>query len=132
MLTGQKTQGAWRSLHAWYKYASGRGSKPSQQDLNKMEVEFKALFKLEPPPGEPIPVLVAPFDVEDDVPSKEEIEDAVLGLKSNKPPRPTGMQAEHLKEWLAAARKEEDLDTKCWSSLVDTIQHVFETGKIPT
>jgi hypothetical protein len=96
-----------------------------------MAVYFKALYKITPPPGEPIHVLVAPFEVKDGVPSAEEVEDAVLGLKSKKAPGPTGMRAEHLKEWLAAARKEVNPDIKCWDSLVELIQHVFEKGEIP-
>jgi hypothetical protein len=65
-------------------------------------VEFKAVFKHTPSPGESIPILVAPFEVKDDIPSKDEIEDAALRLKSKKAPGPTGMRVEHLKEWLAA------------------------------
>jgi hypothetical protein len=105
MLIGHNLQGIWRSRQAWYTHTSGRGLKPSRQDLNKMEVEFKAFYKLTPSPGDLIHVLVDPFEVKDYVPSEEEVEDAVLGLKSKKAPGPTGMRAEHLKEWLAAARK---------------------------
>jgi hypothetical protein len=60
------------------------------------------------------------------------VEDVVLGLKSKTPPGPTGTRAEHLKEWLAAARKEVDPDAKFWDSLVELIQYVFEKGEIPT
>jgi hypothetical protein len=54
--------------------------------VNKMEVEFKALYKLTPSLGEPVHVLVVPFEVKDDVPSEDEVEDAVLGLNLKKPP----------------------------------------------
>jgi hypothetical protein len=81
---------------------------------------------------EPIPVLVAPFDVEDGVPTEEEIEDAVGRLKMGKAAGPSSMRLEHLKEWLAAALMEVDTDTQRWSVFVELIQHIFRTSQLPT
>jgi hypothetical protein len=81
---------------------------------------------------EPIPVLVAPFDVEVGVPTEEEIEDAVGRLKMGKAAGPSSLRLEHMKEWLAAAIMEADTDTQRWSVFVELIQHIFRTSQLHT
>ena len=56
-------------------------------------------------PGENIPVTVAPAEVDDLVPTEDEIEDAVKKLRRNRSGGPSGMQAKHLKGWLAASNR---------------------------
>ena len=68
-----------------------------------------------PPPGDNIPVTIEPSAVEDGVPEEEEIEWAVKRLQNNCAGGASRMQAEDLKGWLAAARREEnerDIATK--------------------
>ena len=48
-----------------------------------------------------------PFEVEDKVPEEGEIEWAVKRLRNNRSGGPLRMRAEHLKGWLAAARRRE-------------------------
>jgi hypothetical protein len=132
MLDGSNLQGAWRALQACYKHASGRGSKPSHQDSKNMEVEYTALYKCTPSTCEPVPVMVDLFEVNDDVPSGEDIEDAVLSLKPRKEPGPTRIRAEHLKEWLREAQMETHPYTQHWSLLVELVQLVFKLGQIQT
>ena len=57
-------------------------------------------------PGENIPVRVQPVKVDDSVPTEDEIEEAVKNLRRNRYGGPSGMQAKHLKGWLAASRRE--------------------------
>jgi hypothetical protein len=61
---------AWRSLQGWYNNASGKGSKPAHADLEKLVAEYSTLYTRANPPGDPIPILVAPFDVDDEVPKE--------------------------------------------------------------
>jgi hypothetical protein len=41
MLKKDKLKGVWSALKAWYKHAYGRGCKPSHDDLDKLEAEYK-------------------------------------------------------------------------------------------
>ena len=59
------------------------------------------------PPGENIPISVEPFLVDDSVTTEVEIQWAVKRLQNHLSGGPLGMQAEHLKGWLAAERKKE-------------------------
>jgi hypothetical protein len=77
LLKKDNLKGARSTLKAWYMHAEGRGSKPSCDDLYKLEVEYTSLYRRGNPPGEPVPVLVAPFDVDDGVPLEGEIADTV-------------------------------------------------------
>ena len=63
------------------------------------------LYSYVPSPGEKIPVTVAPAEVDDLVPTEEEIEDAVKNLRRNSSGEASGMRAEHLKWWLAASNR---------------------------
>ena len=54
-------------------------------------------------PPEWIPILVAPFDIDDVVPEPDEIVRAVQGLKNGKAPVPPKVRAEYLKEWVEEA-----------------------------
>ena len=51
------------------------------------------------------------FEVEDKVPDKGGNEWAVKRLRNNRSGGPSRMRAEHLKGWLAAARREEKGET---------------------
>ena len=59
------------------------------------------------PPGDNIPVAIKPFEVEDSVPEEGEIKWAVKHLRNNRSRGASRMRAEHVKEWLAAARRAE-------------------------
>ena len=45
---------------------------------------------------------------------------------------PSGMQAEHLKSWLAAAKEEEKSDPSRWKIVVEIIHLEFVTGELAT
>ena len=63
------------------------------------------LYSYVPPPGTNIPISVEPFLVDYSVPTEGEIEWVVKRLRNHRSELPSGMQAEHLKRWLAEARK---------------------------
>ena len=42
------------------------------------------------------------------------------------------MRAEHVKAWLKLAQQEENPDTHHWDTLVELVQHVWQTGEMPT
>jgi hypothetical protein len=53
-------------------------------------------------------------------------------LRWGKPPGPSGTRAEHLREWLNAAERENDPDPGRWNKMMELVQHAFETGEFPT
>ena len=65
------------------------------------------LYSYVPPSGTNIPISVEPFPVDDSVPTEDKIKWAVKRLQNHHSGGPSGMRAEHLKGWLAAARKKE-------------------------
>jgi hypothetical protein len=124
-------KGAWRSLQGWYRNASGKGSKPAHDDLEKLVVEYSALYTRTNPPGEPIPILVAPFDVDGEVPKEGEIEDTVERLKLDKAPGLSGIESEHLKMWSDASKTSKDPDPVKWNKFVELVQRAFATEELP-
>ena len=70
-------QEAWHRIQGWCKAAVGRAPPPTQVTLKKIMAERVALYSYVPPPGENIPVVIQPFQVDDSVIEKEEIEWAV-------------------------------------------------------
>jgi hypothetical protein len=53
--------------------------------------------------GDPIPIWVAPFEIDDNVPDEREIADTARHLKWGKSPGPLGIRSENLIQWLDAA-----------------------------
>ena len=125
-------QGAWDRFKSWYRQASNRPSQPSRRDLRAVTQECIDLYTREVPPGAPIPVLVEPFSVSDETPSDEEIREAVRRLRRGKAPGPSGLRTDHLKKWLADAEDEDEPNSTLWDSLVALVQHVYETGELPS
>ena len=130
-LASKDVKAAWDRVKAWYRVAENRPPKPSREELSTVTEEYANLYTRSTPPGEPIPVLVDPFDVSDEVPSEDEIAAAVRGLRSGKAPGPSGLRTDQLKAWLRAARREEDPDPTHWETLVTLVQHAYETGELP-
>ena len=70
------------------------------------------LYSHVPPPGDNIPVTVTPADIDDSVPTEDKISEAVKQLRRNRAVGPSGIHAEHLKGWLAAAKRGHMADEK--------------------
>jgi hypothetical protein len=92
-------KGAWGLLKWWYCQCSGKPPKPSRMDFAIIEQEYGNLYRAHAPPGEPVLSTMLPFDILDNTPEEEEIVECVKHLKSGKAAGPSGMRAEHLKEW---------------------------------
>ena len=85
------------------------------------------------PPGTNIFISVEPFSVDDSVPTEDEIEWAVKNLCDHRSGGPSGMQTEHLKKWLEAARKaEKDATTAGVETTEDKEIMAFKTSMEPT
>jgi hypothetical protein len=63
------------------------------------------------PMGEPIPVLVAPFNIIDSIPSDQEIGRAAGRLHNGRSPGPMGIRAEDLEESRDEAWREKSPDS---------------------
>ena len=84
-----------------------RAPPPAWVTLEKITAEQVDLYSYVLPPGENIPVSVEPFPVDESVPTEDNIEWAVTQLHNHRSGGTSGMRAEHLKVWIAAARKKE-------------------------
>ena len=96
---------AWRRLKGWYKAAVNRAPLPAQATLERITAERVNLYSYVSSLGENILVTVVPVEVNDSVPTEDEIEDAVKNVGRNRVGGPSGMQAKHLQGWLAASNR---------------------------
>ena len=67
---------AWRRLKGWYKATFNWAPPPAQTTLERIMAERVNLYSYVSSPGGYIPVTVAPAEVDDSVPTEDEIEDA--------------------------------------------------------
>ena len=75
---------AWRRLKGCYKAAVDRALPPARDTLERITAERVDLYSYVPSPGENIPVTVKPVEVDDSVPTKDEIEEVVKKLRQNR------------------------------------------------
>ena len=77
-----------------------------------------------------IPVVDLTFLVDNDVPEDEEIAWAVCRLLMQCPGGPSGMRAEHLRQWLISATQDDPPDATNWLNVVAIMQAAFRDGKL--
>ena len=82
------TKEAWTIIQSWYSHTSGQPLAQSQEDLEKVTDDLISLYTKEAPP-DPIFKLIAPFDISDGIPDKNEIAEAVKQLRNWKAPSPS-------------------------------------------
>ena len=82
-----------------------RGPPPARATLERITAEQTALYSQLPSPGEIILVTVEPAEIDDSVPTEDEIAEAVTKLRRNRSGGELRIRAEHLKGWLAAAKR---------------------------
>ena len=92
-------------MKGWYKAEVNRAPPPARTTLKRITAEQVDLYSYVPPPGENIPVTVTLAGVDNSLTMEDEIADAVKKLRRNRSGGPSGMRAEHLKGWLAAANR---------------------------
>ena len=96
-----------------------------------------------PSPGDNIPVTVKPSEIDDSVPTEDEITEAVKKLRRNRSGGLSRIRAEHLKGWIAAAKRgylaeekgevKTEAEEECgelWGKVVEITQTAFREGKL--
>ena len=98
---------AWHWLKGWYPVAVDLALPPYWVTFKRIMADPVDLYKYVPPRGANIPIYVEQLLVDDLVPTEDEIEWAVKRLQNHRSGGPSGMQAKHLKGWIAAAKRKE-------------------------
>ena len=96
----------------------------------KMTAEREEIYRHVPYPGELIPVEdpPSPFSEDDYIPEDEEIAWEVLRIHLNCSGGPSGMQAEHLYQWLIASARDASPDATNWLKVVAITKEAFKDG----
>ncbi len=128
---------AWRNLKGWYCSVEDRAPKACPETLASQTVERVELYTAVPPPGWLMPINVTPIPVPDGTPTDHEIREVVGKLWNGCAAGETGMQAEHLKEWLHGIKREEAVDGvegagDRWRLFAALMQATWESGTVPT
>jgi hypothetical protein len=128
---------AWHNLKGWYRLVEDRAPKACPETLALQTAERVELYTTPPPPGWSMPINVTPIPVPDGTPTDHEIWEVVGKLRNGRAAGATGMQAEHLKEWLRGIKREEAADGvegagDCWRLLVALMQATWKSGTVPT
>ena len=92
---------AWRRMKGWYRAAANRGPPPARATLERITAERVELYSLVPSPGDNIPVNVKLYEIDDSVPTEDEIAEAVTKMRRNRSGGASRIRAEHLQGWLA-------------------------------
>ena len=75
---------AWRRMKGWYRAAANRGPPPARATLERITAERVELYNPVPSPGDNIPVNVKPSEINNSVPTEDEIAEAVTKLRRNR------------------------------------------------
>ena len=104
-LRDDRRREAWHWIKGWYHSVVDLSLPLAWVSLKRITSERVDLYSYIPPPGENIPIYTNPFPVDDSVPKEDNIEWAVKRLRNHRSRGLLRMRAEHMKRWLAAARK---------------------------
>jgi hypothetical protein len=128
-------QKAWNRARAWYKQATGHVHTPSRAELGAVTDEYQDLYTAPDISHLPVvPVVLPPFDISDDPPTEDEIVDAINRLNRGKAPGPSGIRADHLKDWVAQAFPTDENvepDRVNLDRVLELTHEVFSTGQLP-
>jgi len=102
---------AWRLIKGWYQVAEDRAPKSCHQLMEQQTKERVELYTKVPPPGDPIPINIDPFEMNDEVPTDEELRGVVFGIRNGRAGGVSGIHAKHMKQWLCDAVVEEENGT---------------------
>ena len=111
---------------------------PARATLERITAEQVELYRHVPTPGDNIPVTVTLSEIDDSVPTEDEIAEAVKKLRRNQSGGPLRIHAEHLKGWLVAAKRgelaeekeeekteAEEEDVEPWGKVVEITKTAF-------
>ena len=93
-----------------------------------MTAERVEIYHHVPPPGRSIPMEVTPFPAEDSITGYADISETVKHLRLNRLGGPSGIQAEHLCQWLREATREEDPNIANWDKVSAIVHAEFGGG----
>eukprot|EP00985_Skeletonema_marinoi_P027216 scaffold22001_cov141-Skeletonema_marinoi.AAC.1 len=107
--------------------------------MEKQTDERVELYEERTPDGDPIPINIEPFDINDETPTDMELRRIVRErLKRGRAGGASQIRAEHILDWLAGMKLEDEDDEKYagkgyqWRVFVELIQEIWNTGRIPT
>ena len=115
---------AFQWLRTWYHDYSGIATRPTWHDIEAINLEYQALYEAVPSPGDPVPVHVMCVDVDDNIPTPEEITKALSRMRLGRRPGPSGIRVEDLRHW----------QQHCpilWEQVVDLVQSCFSGKDFP-
>ena len=137
-LAGGNVQEAFRHLKGWYRAATETQAKPCYQTMEHQTSERVDLYSRRQSPGDPLPILVDPIEINDNQPCDGEIRSAAGQLTNGRAAGASGMRAEDIKAWLSGIRDEENPETPInetagdnWRLFVQLVQAVWTHGVIP-
>ena len=105
LMESDQKQEACKHLFNWYRQASGVQAPPSRESLYIIVTKREDLYRCRQPEGIQVPILVTPAGVEEGIPGKEEVAQAVRSLKRARAGVPSGRRVEDLKGWLREASR---------------------------
>jgi hypothetical protein len=137
-LAGGNVQEAFRHLKGWYRAASDTEAKPCNQTMERQTSERVDLYTRRELPDNSLPINVAPFEINNNVPSDGELRGVVGKLNNGRAARASGMRAKHVKKWLHDVRREEDPEGQGaenagdrWRLFVWLVQAAWTHSEIP-
>ena len=132
---GRDQRQAYKEIRGWYRKREGVDVKPTEKELKQTQTIYKTLFTRQDPEGDPVPIITEPFDINDEVPSEEEIRRALKLMRRNKTPGASGIKVEHLQQWAKEAEydKEKNPEPRIdrWEKLVRIIELSFLKAEVP-
>ena len=113
-LAARKPKKAWQTFKGWYKASTKHALKASKMSLAAQTAKHIALYRRVASKRDPIPIYVNKVDIPDDIPSDAELQAVVRELQNGLTAGATGLQAEHIKVWLAdvMCKEEEQSDVE--------------------
>ncbi len=107
--------------------------------MERQTSERVNLYARRLPQGDPLQINIDRIKINDNAPLDVEIRTAVSELSNGRTAGPSGMRAEHIKEWLRGIRWEEDpqragggpSDGDHWCLFVQLVQSAWTHGEIP-
>ncbi len=135
-LMAREPKEALQSYKGWYKVATNCALKASKMSLATQTSERIALYRRVASKGDPIPIQVNKANIPDNIPSNAKLWDCVRALWNGRDADATGLQAGHIKVWLANAvhKEEEEGDIGLgykWQIFVKMMQGTWEHGSVP-
>ena len=131
------SRGAYNIAKRWYRQVTGKSPPPAREDLEETAQTFQTLYASHG--NEEVEEFELPTEtnkrpqVDDNIPTIEEIIKQIKHLHNNRAPGFTGMKAEDIKKWASEYENCNDADKNNlpFTKLVNIIQTCFATGTIP-